>query len=163
MDHENNPLWNEIHKTFQEAMKKEIETMREILANLHQEELSLVLNDKITLDRVMKERTVLVNKLELFKKNRIEALLKLKALYPSAENKDSDSLKEMICPANEECCETLFLRDQHTAIFERIHLQSSRNKLLLNLVQSMEKKETNPNKKKKSVTTMTEGEEEKQK
>lgn len=105
---------NETHLQLQQVMKKEIGTMREILANMHQEELSLLLGDKASLYQVMDERSKLLGFLSSLRLNRLEMSKKLQAF-------DDHHLDEIIWS------ETLSLRDQIMALVERMNMQHSRN------------------------------------
>ena len=127
------PVWKQLHKSLQEALKKEVDTMREILANLHQEELCLVMNDQGSFNRLLQERDSLMTKLNSFKKNRIDIFHALRASLPETTGIKIEAPEDLACVLKEESCETLLLKDQQKAIIERINLQSSRNKALADL------------------------------
>lgn len=136
MDHKQ--VWTETHTQLQQSMKKEIEAMREILANMHQEELSLLLNDRKTWAQVMEERAALIARLSNLRNSRLQATEKLEELaFP--QGKPVEILLEQILPPEDATtCETLFLRDQMMALVDRMNLQSNRNELLSNLPENQQ-------------------------
>ena len=89
--------------------------MREILANMHQEELSLMLGDQNTLRLVLDERSKLLAQL---------SDLRLARLEISKQIEDSQDLSIH--------CEILSLRDQILALVERMNFQNLRNVFLFN-------------------------------
>ena len=99
----------------QVLLKKEISAMREVLANMHQEELSLMLGDQNTLRLVLDERSKLLAQLSDLRLARIEISKKIKT--------EGDLTLH---------CEILSLRDQILALVERMNFQNLRNVFLLN-------------------------------
>jgi len=134
MDHKQ--IWAETHTQLQQSMKKEIEAMREILANMHQEELSLLLNDRKTWAQVMEERAALIARLSDLRDSRLLATEKLESLTFPQGKPEEVPLEQLLPPEDENSCETLFLRDQMVALIDRMNLQSNRNELLSNLSES---------------------------
>lgn len=131
-----NPAWLEAHVKLQDSMKKEIEAMREILANMHQEEYFLLSNDKASRAHVLEERSLLLGRFNDLRKTRLSATEILEALSFPGCDPETMSLEECLAQNNEDSCETLFLRDQLTAIFDRMTMQNSRNQLLFKLKQN---------------------------
>jgi hypothetical protein len=103
------------------SMQKEIELMREMLANLHQEELSLLMHDKANWSLLMQERSILIERLSALRLRRIEATKKI----------DMIASGEKFLSLGEEISSEIFtLRDQMMALIERTNLQSSQNETL---------------------------------
>ena len=59
--------WNMLHEQLSEALQKEVSIMRELLANLHQEELSLLLNDQGSLHELLEQRSRIIERLSMFR------------------------------------------------------------------------------------------------
>lgn len=137
MDHKQ--TWIETHHQLQQSMKKEIEAMREILANMHREEQSLVFNDKKTWDLLMQERADLILRLSDLRDLRLQATQKLELLAFPNEKPEKISLEKILPLEDENSCETLFLRDQLIALVDRMNLQSARNEILLKLSEQEER------------------------
>ncbi len=130
-----NPQWLEAHIKLQNCMKQEIELMREILANMHQEEYFLLSNDKVSRDHVVEERSLLLGRFNEIRKARLYATEILEDLsFPDADP-ETISLANCLNQNDEESCETLFLRDQLVAIYDRMTMQNARNQLLFKLSQ----------------------------
>lgn len=147
--------WIETHTQLQQSMKKEIEAMREILANMHQEELSLLLNDRKTWTQVMEQRAGLITLLSDLRDLRLRATEKLEELaFPQGKPQEV-VLEQLLPPEDENSCETLFLRDQMMALIDRMNLQSNRNELLANLSESHQRQiQPKPKKGKISIATL---------
>lgn len=96
-------------------MKQEILAMREMLSNMHQEELSLLDKDEGRRQKVMIERSNLLSILMKLRKARLEATKKLERLTPHLE--ETLSL---------ETCEILSMRDQLTALIAKMNEQNVR-------------------------------------
>lgn len=99
----------------QVLLKKEISAMREILANMHQEELSLMIGDQNTLRIVLDERSKLLAQLSDLRLARME-------ISKTLENSTELAVH----------CEILSLRDQILALVERMNFQNLRNVFLFN-------------------------------
>ena len=149
-------LWTEMHEKLQQSMKKEIETMREVLANMHQEEQSLLINDKSSWSRVMEERSALILRLSDLREERLHTTEKLQLMaFPQGVPEDVP-LEDLFPPQDLLSCETLTLRDQLMALVERLNLQSGRNEILFNLSQHpmREEPQVQPHKPKISIATL---------
>lgn len=124
--------WEATHEALNLALKKEIEIMREVLANLHQEELSLLESDALQWQKVMQDRSNFVMQLHNLRLERMtttETLTKLAVILG----------KEEILPTNEaSSCEVLTQLDQLTALLERTNLQNCRNDALFDQVRQKE-------------------------
>ena len=123
-------IWKETHTVLQQSMKKEIETMREILANMHQEEASLISRDKTAWAQVMDERSKLLARLGDLRDTRLQATQKLQTLACPHGTSEEIPLENLLPMDDESSCETLFLRDQMMALLDRMNLQNNRNDLL---------------------------------
>lgn len=102
--------------------------MRELLANLHQEELSLMLQDHGTYRQLMSQRSDMVEKLSHLRVFRTKTAQQIFAML----GKKATSFEfEQIFPDTEEIgCEILNLRDQLLALTEKMNRQQTRNQHL---------------------------------
>ncbi len=130
-----NPAWLEVHIQLQDSMKKEIDVMREILANMHQEEYFLLSGDKVSKDHVIEERSLLLKRFNDIRNTRLSVTEMLEDLSFPDTDAEKMSLEECLLQSDEDSCETLFLRDQLVAIYNRMTMQNSRNQLLCKLSQ----------------------------
>jgi hypothetical protein len=129
-------LWKETRDELKMIMKKEISMMREILANMHQEELNLNLGDQGGWTIVMQERSVLIERLGILREARIQATQKLEDLVPLSTKRDKKTPLEQLLALDEEAySEILLLRDQISALLERINFQNARNQTLFHRVE----------------------------
>ncbi len=125
---ENRECWNKLHVELKNTMQKEISLMRELLANLQQEELSQMLQDQGTYNQLMGQRFDMIERLGSLRIIRNEATKQI-MLILEKEKKTSEI--EQILPDNEEIsCEILSLRDQLMALTEKMNRQQSRNQHL---------------------------------
>lgn len=120
------PSWNQIQEQLKLAMQKEVNLMREILANMHQEELSLLMNDTPSWQKVMDERSEMVLRMSYLRKQRDLVALQFKE---NAKHK-SKKLFEILKAGDEISSEILSLLDQILALTERTNLQNCRNDFL---------------------------------
>lgn len=104
-----------------EALKNEIELMREVLSNLHQEELALLENDRKKWTAVMEQRS--------------DHVLNLKQI----RNERMSYAEELLPVFEEGSCEILSKLDQIFALVDRMNLQNCRNEVLFE--QSKQKQE----------------------
>ena len=149
------PVWNKTHMELQQSMKKEIDALREILNNLHHEELSLLACDKDTQGLLLQERTLLLSKLDEIRKIRV---LSQEKLYRLSQNTTPETPLENLLPLQESSsCETLILRDQMVALMERMQLQTSSNEMLSKISgpRAPMKVQPMPKKKKNSIATLS--------
>ncbi|NGX37494.1 MAG: hypothetical protein K1000chlam2_00650 [Chlamydiae bacterium] len=116
--------WDQVHSSLNSALAKEIHLMRETLANLHQEELSLLEHDMRRWKKIMRERSDLIIQLSNQRSKRMSATVALTKLAVQCE-------KHEMLPAEEETsCDILTKLDQVMALLERINLQNCRNDAL---------------------------------
>ena len=130
-----NILWRQAHDTLKISMQNEIGIMREILANMHQEELSLQMYDKDSWTLVMKERSELIEQLGDLRSKRIQASKNLEDLASNGKKGREIALEQMLPIEDENTCEILTLRDQIMALIERMNFQNSRNQILFHEVE----------------------------
>ncbi|MES2345275.1 MAG: hypothetical protein V4494_04995 [Chlamydiota bacterium] len=105
----------EILERLKLSMQKEVNMMREILSNMHREELSLQFNDKTSWEHVMIERAEMIDRLSMLRKTRMLHTEQFEKEAPYADN---------------ESVEILSLRDQIVALAERMNLIKCRNEYL---------------------------------
>jgi uncharacterized protein YjfI (DUF2170 family) len=135
LSNSSNPLWNQAHSQLTVSMQKEISIMRELLANMHQEELSLLMCDKEALNLVLQERSLMVQRLSVLRSSRIEATQKFKQIALSLQKIVPLSEEGFLPCSEEESCELLSLRDQLMALIERMNVQQARNEILAEQMQ----------------------------
>src|SRR4029078_7708234 len=112
-----NEEWNNLHDVLKETLKKEVSMMRELLANMHQEEVSLLLNDQGTVHELLHERCLIVERLGSLRTTRLEATNKIEKI---ASNESPPTLREMFPLEEETSTEILSLRDQLMALTEQM-------------------------------------------
>jgi hypothetical protein len=120
--------WIFLHEQLREALQKEVHIMRELLANMHQEELSLLLNDQGSLHELLDQRSIIIERLSTFRSMRIETTEKIEKIL----SKDSLPTLENILPdAEETSTQILSLRDQLMALTEQMNRQQTQNQYLM--------------------------------
>ena len=122
--------WTQHHTDLQNLMKKEIDTMRELLGNLHQEEMLIIQKEMAYWNQLMEERGHLIQQLSYLRQDRVATTGILEAINHSHPNVP---LEELLPPDNENSYELLALRDQMFALLDRMNLQCSRNEMLTQL------------------------------
>lgn len=123
----------EIHEELKRSMQKEVNLMRDLLANMHQEELSLLMHDRPSWNKLMEERAKIVENLGSWRSLRIAATEKLTTHY--GQGKKGPTLEEILPATEESSCEILSLRDQLMALTERTNGQNYRNQNLYKQVE----------------------------
>ncbi len=136
--------WNETHLQLQDAMKKEIETMREILGKMKEEEHFLVHKDKAAWHYTIEERNQLLSRLTEVQKQEQKLASSLQQMILPQSGRELHPLEEILPRDDENRSETLSLRDQILALIDRMNLQSSRNEMLLELAKYREKYPVHP-------------------
>ena len=112
MENENNANLNALHTDLKDGLEHEIRLTRELLANMRQEEISLMLHDSGTLNQVLQVRSELVEKLSALRVRRLETTAKM---------------EKIAAPLDTLPPEILSLSDQLTALNERMNRQQSQN------------------------------------
>lgn len=124
--------WEKASHSLNTILKKEIELMREQLANLHQEELSLLENNQTKWTQLLQERSDMILQMKDLRHKRKEATTKIEKLAKALSKPELFPAKE------EESCEILSQLDQIIALLERLNLQNCRNDALF--LETKEKK-----------------------
>lgn len=119
MDHHEN--WHTLHNYLKDGLEKEIRLTRELLSNMHQEEVSLMLSDPGCLNQILELRSQIVEKLSSLRLFRLETTQKIEKLVVST------ALEEILPPSDEISTEILSLSDQLMALTERMNRQQSQN------------------------------------
>lgn len=120
--------WNTLNERLKEALRKEVNIMRELLANMHQEELSLLLNDQGSLHELLDLRSSIMDRLSALRADRIEIADKIEKIAAS----HSRSFQEITPDIDEDTCtQILSLKDQLIALTEQMNRQRSQNQYLI--------------------------------
>jgi hypothetical protein len=115
MDAASSKEWENIQEVLQLSLKQEIVAMREMLSNMHQEELSLLAKDRKAWTLVMMQRANLLARLSEVRTERLAATQRL------------ESIKKRLSPSfKDENCEIISMRDQLTALVEKMNQQNLR-------------------------------------
>ncbi len=126
---EQSDRWEQLHDELKKNMQKEISLMRELLANLHQEELSLMLQDQGTHQLLVSQTSDMFEKLgylRVFRTNMTQQIFEILG------KKATSSELEQILPDTEGIsCEILNLREQLMALTDKMNRQQSRNQHLM--------------------------------
>lgn len=148
-----NQQWTELHTELQTLLKKEIDTMRELLGNLHQEEILIIQKDMSYWNQLMEERGQLIHKLSSLRENRISTTETLESRTTFSHS--NVPLEELLPIDNENSWELLALRDQMFALLDRMNLQCSRNEMLTQLARHQPAPQVQPERKAKiSIATL---------
>jgi len=148
-----NEKWTDLHTQLQGLMKREIDTMRELLGNLHQEEILILQKDMSYWNQLMEERAHLIGQLSDVRQNRISTTASLESM--AAPSQPNIPLEELVPYDNENSWELLALRDQMFALVDRMNLQCSRNEMLTQLAKHQPALQQLPEKKAKiSIATL---------
>ncbi len=122
--------WTKLHEKLQISMKQEIGAMREMLANMHQEELSLISQDKNSWTKIMQERSILLERLCELRSMRLITTKELKSMADGQSSRAPASLESLFSPEDLNSCEIFSMRDQLMALMERMNQQNVRNQNL---------------------------------
>ena len=142
--------WTETHDYLQLVMKRELETMRQLLDNMNLEEQFILRKEKKYWSSMMEERTQLIEQLSMIRQDRLIATEKLAIL-----TQHTNALLEALLPEQDtNSWEILSLRDQMATLLDRMNLQTSRNEMLLHLVQTSTPVQAPQSKKKISIATL---------
>ncbi len=139
--------WTEMHDSLQLVMKRELETMRQLLDNMNLEEQFILRKEKKYWSSMMEERAHLVDQLGEIRQSKQVVMEKLEALTRLT----NVPLEELLPAKHTNSWEVLSLRDQMVTLLERMNLQTSRNEMLVQL----ERIPAPQVKKKISIATLT--------
>ncbi len=109
-----NEHWTTLHHKLQEELQREVYLMRELLSNMHQEEVSLMLHDSGSLHQILELRASLLEKLSTIRIHKLSTL------------KEIEYISSGITPP----LEITSLGDQLSALSEKIHRQTTTNQRL---------------------------------
>ena len=149
--------WYMLHDTLRDGLEKEIRLTRELLSNLHQEEVSLMLHDTGSLNQVLQMRYPMLESLSSLRLHRRRTTEEIEKIV--AMNNKQPSLEEVLPPNELITTEILSLTDQLMALNERLNRQHIHNQRLnenadhLSYPRLQLEPQSRP-KKKASVTTM---------
>ncbi len=142
--------WTETHDYLQLVMKRELETMRQLLDNLHLEEQFILKGEKKYWFSMMEERSYLKKQLQTLNQDKDYVTKKLESLTEQS----NVTLESLLPTQDTNSWEILSMRDQMHTLLERMNLQKSRNEMLVNLIPQQAPKE----KKKIGIATLSEEE-----
>jgi FlgN protein len=127
--------WKGLHEELRENLEKEIRLTRELLSNLHQEEVSLMLHDTGTLNQVLQVRSEMLERLSFLRLCRIKTTEKIEKI--ASPKNQHPSLEEILPPLEENSSEILSLSDQLMALTEKMHRQDTQNQRIAALGDSV--------------------------
>lgn len=111
------------HAQLEISMKQEIGAMREMLANMRQEEVCLLAGDQEAWNKIMMERSSLLERLYELRSVRVIATEQLEN-WAKAE---AIPIENIFCTDDASSCEILSMREQLTALIEKMNQQNVRN------------------------------------
>ena len=121
--------WQGLHDALRDDLQREIHLTRELLSNMHQEEISLMLHDNGSLNCVLLQRSPVLEKLSFLRVRRQNTLEKIEKIV-FCKNKTL-SIDEILPPHEDTSTEILSLSDQLMALTERLNRQQTHNQHLL--------------------------------
>lgn len=142
--------WTETHDNLQETMKRELETMRQLLDNINLEEQFILKKEKKYWDSMMEERSSLIHQLSEIRKSRFLIIEKLGTIT----HHENGALEELLPAQHTNSWEVLSIRDQMATLLDRMNLQTSRNEMLLHLAKAPALAPLSQSKKKISIATL---------
>lgn len=122
--------WGIAFEQLKALLQKEVALMREVLANFHQEEFSLLMNEKETWARVIEQRSDMVVTLIQLRRQRSMATHALQELAKEKLKKTSISFQELFAQEDIISGEILSLLDQILALIQKLNQQNCRNDFL---------------------------------
>ena len=120
--------WQALHISLRDDLQKEIHLTRELLSNMHQEEVSLMLHDPGSLNQILQQRSQMLETLSSLRLHRQETTEKIEKIASTCHK--NPSLDEILPPNEEISTEILCLSDQLMALTERMNRQHSQNQRL---------------------------------
>ncbi len=120
--------WQTLHDALRDDLQKEIHLTRELLSNMHQEEVSMMLHDSGSLNAIMEQRSHLLERLSLLRLHRQNVTEKIEKI--AGKTKNQPTLDEILPPNEEITMEILSLSDQLMALTERMNRQYAQNQRL---------------------------------
>src|SRR6267154_4594384 len=111
--------WQTLHVSLRDVLQKEIHLTRELLSNMHQEEVSLMLQDGGSLNQILQQRSQMLEQLSSLRLHRQETTEKIEKIASVLHK--NPSLDEILPPNEEISTEILSLSDQLMALTEKIN------------------------------------------
>ena len=113
--------WQTLHNELRDDLQKEVHLTRELLSNMHQEEVSLMLHDAGSLNAILQQRAHMIEKLSSLRTHRRVTTEQIEKIT------GTPSLDKVLPPTEEITMEILSLSDQLMALTEKISRQSTQN------------------------------------
>lgn len=121
----NNQDWHQLHDELRDGLEQEVRLTRELLANLRQEEVSLMLHDTGTLNHILQMRSQMLEKLSSLRLQRMKTTESIEKIV--ASNHKAPTIEEVLPPNEEISSEILSLSEQLMALTEKMHRQQTLN------------------------------------
>lgn len=121
-------LWDELHIHLRDNLHQEVRLARELLSNMHQEEVSRLLSDQGTLNQVLSQQFHLFERLSQLRLWRQEMTGQIEKMV--VDGKKLLSLDTILPPLEETTAEILSLTDQLVSLTERMNRQHCHNQHL---------------------------------
>jgi uncharacterized protein with von Willebrand factor type A (vWA) domain len=128
LEHSSPEDWQSLHGELKNGLAEEIRMTRELLSNMHQEEVSLMLHDAGSLNQVLQVRSLILEKLSSLRLMRQTITEKIQKI--ASIKHENPSLEEMLPPNEEISSEILSLSDQLMALTERMNRMHAQNQRL---------------------------------
>lgn len=122
--------WEGAFEQLKALLQQEVALMREMLANFHQEEFSLLMHEKETWVKVIEERSNMVVTLIGVRRERNMATKELQELAKEKLKKTSITFQELFAQEDIISGEILSLLDQILALVQKLNQQNCRNDFL---------------------------------
>jgi poly-D-alanine transfer protein DltD len=117
--------WQALHDELRDGLEKEIRLTRELLTNLHQEEVSLMLQDSGSLNGILQMRSEMLEKISSLRLCRVITTEKIEKMV--AQKNKHPTLEEILPLNDPSSTEILSLSDQLMALTERMNRQHTQN------------------------------------
>ena len=128
MIHPSQNTLSKLREDVSEYMKTEITVMREVLANMYQEELALIMLDKSSLHQTLQERFPLIQRLSFLRTERMAVTEAIKHISLSPLQQEHTN---GIFPVMEDLgCEIDYLSEQMLALIKSMNFQNTKNDTL---------------------------------
>lgn len=117
--------WQTLHDELKALLTKEVYLMRELLANMHQEELSLLFHEEGFLKQMLDERSYIVKQLGEVRQERLKKTEEIETMATTC------TLDAILPPQEDISAAILSLRDQLMALTEQMNRQQSATQRLI--------------------------------
>ncbi len=119
--------WSPAHEKLRESMQQEVSVLRELLANLFQEEVFLSQKDPKRIYLIQEDRTALLKILGALRKERLITTKEIKTLFQAVSSGKKLQLEELLPQDDENSAQVISLRDQMHSLLEKMNDQKERN------------------------------------